>query len=215
MEELNLNTTQKECYKCGYIGNEEDFRKNRNICKKCVAEYGSKYRQENKEQCREYYKNFKRTEKGKLCEKRYREKHRDEINERSRELLSENVESLEKRKLSIKRYRQSDKYKIVHKKNDMDRRAKLKNAIGSFDLKEFDLLVKDKFNNKCNICGEEFIEKYAIDHIIPLHLGGSNTINNVQPLCKSCNSRKHTKIYPINKYLVEVRGEWSSEVQYA
>lgn len=214
MSQKDLIPIKKECSNCGYIGFDYEFRKNRNICKKCVSEYGAKYRLENKEKYRECRRRFKKTEKGKQCDKRYANKHRDEINARNRKLYAENAESLEKRKKSTKKYRQSNKYKIVHKKNDMDRRARLKQSVGSFDLKEFNLLVKIKFDNKCNLCGNEFTGKYSIDHIIPLYLGGSNTINNIQPLCKSCNSRKHIKIYPTEKYLVKIKGEFSKEVQY-
>lgn len=52
--------------------------------------------------------------------------------------------------------------------------------------------VKNLFGNKCLICGN--IENITEDHIIPLFVGGTDSIFNIQPLCKSCNSKKHIKI---------------------
>jgi hypothetical protein len=43
-------------------------------------------------------------------------------------------------------------------------------------------------NYSCAICGST--EDISIDHIIPLSKGGTNTADNIQPLCRSCNSRK-------------------------
>ena len=53
------------------------------------------------------------------------------------------------------------------------------------------------YNNVCLACGSD--KNITIDHVIPLILGGQHTINNVQPLCKSCNSKKSTKIIDYRK----------------
>jgi 5-methylcytosine-specific restriction endonuclease McrA len=41
---------------------------------------------------------------------------------------------------------------------------------------------------RCLRCGSS--EDLTVDHVIPLSLGGPNTIENVQPLCSACNGIK-------------------------
>jgi 5-methylcytosine-specific restriction endonuclease McrA len=65
--------------------------------------------------------------------------------------------------------------------------AKLKGRHLPFEWKE----MKVFFNNTCVKCKGEtkntWIEK---DHIIPIYLGGSDSIQNLQPLCHICNTSK-------------------------
>jgi len=85
--------------------------------------------------------------------------------------------------------------------NNLRRCCRKKGNGGSHSLEEWKLLKK-KFNNTCPCCGiSEPIIKLSEDHIIPLSKGGSDSIDNIQPLCLACNMKKHTKIIRYTKYV--------------
>lgn len=60
--------------------------------------------------------------------------------------------------------------------------------------------VLDRFGGKCAKCGSR--ESVEMDHVVPLARGGLHTPENTQPLCRSCNRRKSTRIadYRSNLY---------------
>jgi 5-methylcytosine-specific restriction endonuclease McrA len=55
---------------------------------------------------------------------------------------------------------------------------------------------------KCAVC-RSALDKYHVDHIMPLALGGDNTNENLQLLCPTCNLSKSAK-HPVE--FMQMRG---------
>lgn len=78
--------------------------------------------------------------------------------------------------------------------NNRRRRAIKRGAEGSHTLQDWEKL-KELNNFTCVIC-ERFEPEVKLteDHIVPLSKGGVDSIDNIQPLCRSCNARKGNRI---------------------
>ncbi len=64
------------------------------------------------------------------------------------------------------------------------------------------LAVKATYDNHCLCCRKQEPEiSLEPDHIVPLSKHGVNRIENIQPLCRSCNARKRTKT-------IDYRPDW-------
>jgi len=109
--------------------------------------------------------------------------------ERHRKWLRENKEKVRE---TAKRWRRNNPEK--RRFQSSLRAARKRNAEGKFTFGEWELLKK-QYSHTCPMCGRKEPKiKLTIDHIIPISKGGSNWIENIQPLCGSCNNRKYTKI---------------------
>lgn len=54
--------------------------------------------------------------------------------------------------------------------------------------------VKAQYNHTCLCCGRSEPEiKLTRDHVLPITKGGTDNIDNIQPLCLSCNCSKNDK----------------------
>lgn len=76
----------------------------------------------------------------------------------------------------------------------LKRYARLKGAKGNHSIFQW-LELKKKYNHMC-LCCKLFEPKVKLtqDHIVPITLGGSDYIENIQPLCMRCNSIKKCNI---------------------
>lgn len=158
----------------------------------------------------------KNPERVKAWKKRHYESHKEVVNAKSCQWQREHAEE---RKVYMAAYFQANREKIKAQANDYNQRnreecnarsrkwrrenrdkvrtmmhkqrARRSAVEGSFTLAEWQELC-EKYGNRCLRCGH--IGRLCQDHIISLRsVGATNTIDNIQPLCKSCNSTKNAK----------------------
>lgn len=74
---------------------------------------------------------------------------------------------------------------------DYNYRARKGGAIGTLSDNEWHELCQ-AYGNRCIACGRR--QMLTPDHIIPISKGGTNYIDNIQPMCHSCNSAKRALV---------------------
>ena len=150
-----------------------------------------KYRKEHPEKYREYSRrhNIKHPDYKKRKDAKHYIKHREELRKKQA-VYSElhRAEALQR----VKQWRAENRERC--NTINANRRAREANADGSHTVGEW-MLCKIQHGNRCAECGKSESEiKLTRDHIIPLSRGGSNYIENIQPLCGKCNCIKHAKM---------------------
>lgn len=153
-----------------------------------LKKYGRLKYQENKEQEKKY-------------SREYRAKHRDRYLELNKKWHLENKEkereyedkNREKIRTIRKKWNEQniDKRKIYSINNNAKRRS-LAGGNVYISVKIVRILW-DKQNGQCFYCSRD-LEKYHVDHYIPLVKGGKHEEENLRLACPTCNHKKHAKM---------------------
>lgn len=187
------NTKRDRCYECARVANKKYESKN----KEKLAITDRKYYEKNKNNILNTHKKWKNANKEKiklylLMRKTYDKKFNERNKERSLRYWNSHKEKLSK---INKEWREKNKDKASQYKNN--RRARISGNGGTHTAKQAKELLE--FQNykcvNCKCCLKKNIKHF--DHIIPIKLGGTSDIKNMQWLCQKCNTSKHAK-HPID-----------------
>ena len=143
----------KACSKCGFQGEAELFKKNKNVCKQCQKKYDKKRYEENSDkilkqkkeyyeensdkilkQKKEYYK--ENPDKKKEYNKKYYEENSDKVNERNKKYYEENSDKILKQK---KEYYEENSDKILEYNKKYRQTPNGKEAIKRYNSKRRNL----------------------------------------------------------------------------
>jgi hypothetical protein len=179
-----MNT--KICTKCKIDKPLTDFRADlrrpqglQSQCKQCQSEKQLEYdKTHRKEAC----------ERAKL----WKEKNYDKFIENVNTWSSENPEKV---RLNKARYKKTAKGKASTARYNHFRRSLDKTTEHTLTTKQWERILENQ-GNRCNICKRKFSSRLSAtrDHIIPVTKGGGLTYENVQALCRRCNSKKNAKL---------------------
>ncbi len=164
-----------------------------------------KYVEANKEHIQNLKRSHQRENPEKYDEaaRKYWITHSEEIKSKARERRQQALEhyreigrnSYERHAEERRRY--SLEYYRLHPEKSIEttnRRRARKLAAGGTHTEEQWQSLKAFYNHKCLCCGKREPEiRLTRDHVIPLTKGGTDSIDNVQPLCARCNSKKNNK----------------------
>lgn len=149
-------------------------------------------------------------ERAKANQKRWYEENKEWAAAKAKKWAEENDERV---KELTKAYEERPEVKAKHRKWERDNPDKVKaqnrrrnhskrSTNGHFTEEQWQARL-NFFGRRCVECGCDWdllsSRDQTMDHIIPLSKGGTNWPSNLQPMCRSCNSKKSNKYRRRNK----------------
>lgn len=182
----------KTCADCNETKSLDEFPRHKkykdghsHICNVCNRIRASHWQKDNPERYKERQRAFSESGKKSESAKRERVKHRESYLARAKAWVTNNPKRHQEH---VRAWLKRNPSKV--KTYQENRRGRVASA-GEYTHAEWESLC-DFYGHICLCCRES--KPLTVDHVVPLSKGGRNTIDNLQPLCASCNSRKNQKI---------------------
>jgi 5-methylcytosine-specific restriction endonuclease McrA len=195
----------KICTKCGKWNPVSCFRKRLlsrdgydSLCRECLNTNSRNWRARNKDRVAELNREFYETNRDERLEyhRQYRQANREYFKKEQDKFREENPDY---HRLYMRKWSHANPDKIRALGNR--RRAFKMGRSTSFTAAEWGAL-KEHYHYMCLRCGRREPEiKLTADHVVPISKGGAARIDNIQPLCKACNSAKHDQT-------IDYRPDW-------
>ena len=181
-----MTETTKRCSKCSekkplseFLVDKRSRDSHGSWCKRCDCARSKKWRTEHKEHCRArsraYYARHHTSHsydaQAREYARKYKQEHAAELRQAEKKWREEHPEQ----------------YRETNRVCSARRYARKLGAKGSHTVGQW-LAVLARYGSRCIACGAT--EDIQQDHVVPLTSGGSDYINNIQPLCRRCNILK-------------------------
>jgi len=205
--QMHSDLTTKLCRTCDEIKPLSEFNKNRSKhdghasqCRNCTRLAGAAWRTANHDQYIEAIQKSKdkNPEKYRAMERAWATANPDRVQAARQRYADTHPYADTRRDYFRKRYQQhGQRLRLQHQQYQ-----KANRAAGALKVRRYRALKGHKrirgwpalrawFGECCLCCGAT--RRIEADHVIPLAKGGTDTLANLQPLCRSCNASKATQ----------------------
>lgn len=202
------NSITKHCPTCDVDKPLNEFNKNRTkrdglaySCRECMREALRQWREANPEKYQEaiHRSKAKKPEKYRAHKQSWAVAHPSKVRDSRQRYANTHPYDEVKREYFRKRYQQNKQqiqtrtrqYQRTHLEGAALRQRRRRLLKGHKRIHGWPVM-RAWFGDRCLCCGAT--HRIEADHVIPLSKGGSDTLANLQPLCRTCNANKATQI---------------------